>query len=291
VIAWLAYAICALVWGSTYFGIALGIESFTPFGMVATRYLSAGFLALMLSRLTKEPLPLKRDLPHLMFQGLLLLGISNALVTWAEGRVPSGLTAVLCSTTPFFYALMNREGLTLRGLAGLAIGFSGVAVLTWKPGQGLAMSPWGFGAIILATFLWAFGTLYARKQVQGRSLLGNVAIQMLTGGIFGLVMTPFTGGFLHAPLTHKALLAVLYLTIFGSLITQTAFNYLSRVWPPAKMSTYAFLNPVVAVLLGSLFLREAFTLRVALGMLVILAGVALVQFPVRRPVEPLPTEE
>ncbi|MDP2875325.1 MAG: EamA family transporter [Holophaga sp.] len=290
-IAWLAYAICALVWGSTYFGIALGIESFTPFGMVATRYLSAGFLALMLSRLTKEPLPLKRDLPHLMFQGLLLLGISNALVTWAEGRVPSGLTAVLCSTTPFFYALMNREGLTLRGLAGLAIGFSGVAVLTWKPGQGLAMSPWGFGAIILATFLWAFGTLYARKHVQGRSLLGNVSVQMLTGGIFGLAMTPFTGGFLHAPLTQKALLAVLFLTIFGSLITQTAFNYLSRVWPPAKMSTYAFLNPVVAVLLGSLFLREAFTLRVAVGMLVILAGVALVQFPVRRPVEPLPAEE
>jgi drug/metabolite transporter (DMT)-like permease len=289
--AWLAYAICALVWGSTYFGIALGIESFTPFGMVAVRYLSAGILALLLSRALKEPLPLKRDLPHLMLQGLLLLGISNALVTWAEGRVPSGLTAVLCSTTPFFYALMNREGATRRSMLGLAVGFLGVAVLTWKPGQGLALSAIGFAAIILATFLWAFGTLYARKHVQGRSLLGNVGIQMLTGGAFGLLMTRFTGGFLHGPLSTKALLAVAFLALFGSLITQTAFNYLSRVWPPTKMSTYAFLNPLVAVFLGSVFRAEPFTLRVLAGMLVILAGVALVQFPARRPAEPCPAEE
>ncbi len=289
--AWLAYAICALVWGSTYFAIALGIESFTPFGMVATRYLSAGALALLLARLRGETPPLRRDLPHLMLQGLLLLGISNALVTWAEGRVPSGLTAVLCSTTPFFYALMSREGMHWRSALGLAVGFSGVAVLTWKPGQGLALNPFGFGGILLATFLWAFGTLYARKRVQGRSLLGNVGVQMLTGGLFGLMMTPFTGGFLHAPLTSKAVLAVAFLTLFGSLVTQTAFNYLARVWPPTKMSTYAFLNPVVAVLLGSVFLRESFTSRVMLGMLVILAGVALVQFPARRPAEPYPAEE
>jgi drug/metabolite transporter (DMT)-like permease len=177
-----------------------------------------------------------------------------------------------------------------RSLAGLAVGFSGVAILTWKPGQGLALSPLGFSAILLATFLWAFGTLYARKRVQGHSLLGNVGVQMLTGGVFGLLMTGFTGGFLHAPLTTKAALAVAFLTIFGSLITQTAFNYLARVWPPTKMSTYAFLNPVVAVLLGSVFLREPFTPRVMLGMLVILAGVALVQFPARRPVEPCSAE-
>jgi len=289
--AWLAYGVCALVWGSTYFAIALGIESFTPFGMVATRYLAAGALALVLGRIRGEALPSRRDLPHLMLQGLLLLGLSNALVTWAEGRVPSGLTAVLCSTTPFFYALMNQEGMNRRSLLGLAVGFSGVAVLSWKPGQGLALNPIGFCAILLATFLWAFGTLYARKRVRGHSLLGNVGVQMLTGGTFGLAMTRFTGGFLHAPMTSRSALAVAFLAIFGSLIAQTAFNYLSRVWPPAKMSTYAFLTPVVAVLLGSLFLREAFSLRVLLGMLVILAGVALVQFPTRRPSEPCPAEE
>lgn len=280
--AWLAYATCALVWGSTYFAIALGIESFTPYGMVASRYLSAGLMALVLGRLTGEPWPLRRDLPHLMLQGFLLLGISNALVTWAEGSVASGLTAVLCSTTPFFYALMNREGLTTRRVLGLIVGFVGVAILTLKGRQGLAVHPVGFAALLTATFLWAFGTLYARTRVQGHSLLGNVGVQMLTGGGFGLIMTRFTGGFVHHPLTHKALWAVVFLAIFGSLITQTAFNYLSRVWPPAKMGTYSFLNPLVAVLLGSVFLKEPFTLRVALGMAVILAGVALVQFPLRR---------
>lgn len=290
-IAWLAYGVCALVWGSTYFGIALGIASFTPFGMVATRYLSAGALALLVARFRGESGIQRRDLPFLMVQGLLLLGISNALVTWAEGRVPSGMTAVLCSTTPFFYALLNREGLGRRTVLGLAVGFSGVVLLTWKPGQGLMLNPWGFAAILLATFLWAFGTLYARKRVQGHNLFGNVGVQMLTGGCFGLLMTRFTGGFLHAALTLKAALAVAFLTIFGSLITQTAFNYLSRVWPPAKMSTYAFLNPLVAVMLGAVFLREAFTLRVVLGMLVILGGVALVQFPVRRRVDSCPAEE
>lgn len=281
--AWLAYAVCALVWGSTYFGIALGIESFRPFGMVASRYLAAGSLALLISRLNREPLPLKRDLPHLALQGVLLLGISNALVTWAEAFVPSGLTAVLCSTTPFFYALLARENLRPRTWLGLAVGFAGVALLTWKPGQGLALSLQGLAALLGATFLWAYGTLHGKRHIQGRGLMGNVGVQMLSGGAFAALLLPFTGGFLHAPLTRGALLAVAYLTIFGSLLTFTAFGYLTRVWSPTKMSTYAFLNPLVAVLLGSLFLREPFTLRAGLGMAVILAGVALVQFPRRKP--------
>jgi len=289
--AWIAYAICALVWGSTYFGIALGIESFTPFGMVATRYLSAGALALVLGRLTREPWPLRRDVPHLMLQGVLLLGISNALVTWAERFVPSGLTAVLCSTTPFFYALLGREGLGARTWLGLAVGFAGVALLTWKPGEGLALSGLGLGGLLAAVFLWAYGTLHGRRHVQGRGLLGQVGVQMLAGGTFGLLLTPFTGGFLHGPLTAKAGLAVGYLALFGSLIAYSAFGYLARVWSPTKMSTYAFLNPVVAVALGSAFLAEPFGLREAVGMLVILAGVALVQFPSKTPKPACPAEE
>lgn len=277
-IAWLAYAVCALVWGSTYFGIALGIESFRPFGMVATRFLIAGGLALLIARLTKEPWPLRRDLPHLVLQGVLLLGISNALVSWAEAFVPSGLTAVLCSITPFFYALLAREGLRPRAWLGLGVGFLGVVLLTWKPGSGLALSGIGLASLLSATFLWAYGTLHGKRHVQGRGLMGNVGVQMLAGGLFASCFLPFTGGLLHAPLTWKAGLAVGYLTLLGSLLTFTAFGYLTRVWSPTKMSTYAFLNPLVAVLLGSVFLKEPFTLRAALGMTIILAGVALVQF-------------
>lgn len=284
-IAWLAYAVCALVWGSTYFGIALGIESFRPFGMVATRYLIAGALALGIAWATKEPWPRRRDLPHLILQGVLLLGIANALVSWAEAFVPSGLTAVLCSITPFFYALMAREGLRPRAWLGLGVGFLGVVLLTWKPGTGLAVSGLGLASLLSATFFWAYGTLHGKRHVQGRGLMGNVGVQMLAGGVFATLFLPFTGGLFHAPLTWKAGLAVGYLTLFGSLLTFTAFGYLTRVWSPTKMSTYAFLNPLVAVLLGSVFLKEPFTLRAALGMAVILGGVALVQFPGKLPAE------
>src|SRR5512133_3316155 len=118
--AWFAYLIVALVWGSTYFAIALGIGSFQTFGMVASRCLAGGLLALLLSRLKGEAWPLRRDLPHLMLQGVLLLTLSNALVTWAEGSVSSGATAVLCSTTPLCYAVLGRERLGMRAWLGLA---------------------------------------------------------------------------------------------------------------------------------------------------------------------------
>ena len=275
-LAWIAYLIVAVVWGSTYFAIAIGIESFTPYGMVASRYLLAGALAFGLSRLAKEQLPTRRDLPHLMLQGALLLGVSNAVISWAESRVASGITAVLCSMTPLMYGSLSGERLGLRGWAGLLLGLAGVVVLV-NPGGG-HMDPLGVGAILFATLVWAWGTLHGRRHVKGHGLLGQVGVQMFTGGVVGLVAAPFTGGFVHHPPTLRAWLAVLYLMLFGSLIAYSAFGYLVKAWAPSRMGTYAYLNPLVAVLLGSLFLHEPFGLRVVLGMAVILAAVALVQF-------------
>ncbi len=275
--AWIAYFICAVVWGSTYFGIALGIEAFNPFGMVATRYLIGGAVAFGLSRLLGEELPLRRDLPHLVLVGVLLLGCSNALVTWAENVVPSGVTAILCSMTPLLYGLMGREALSLRRWAGLGLGLAGVVILA-RPKGGEAFHAAGIAAILLATVLWAFGTLHGKRHVKGHGLLGQVSVQMLSGGTVALLLAPFTGGFLHAPLTLRSGLAVAYLTVFGSVVAFSAFAYLAKVWSPTRMSTYAYLNPLVAVLLGSAFLHEPFGLRIVAGMAVILVGVALVQF-------------
>lgn len=274
-LAWIAYFIVAVVWGSTYFAIAIGIESFTPYGMVAARYLLAGALALALNRLTKEELPSWSDTKHLMLQGALLLAVSNALITWAESRVASGVAAVLCSMTPLLYGLMGGERLAARKWAGLLLGLVGVGILV-NPFGGV-MNPLGVAAILLATLVWTWGTLHGRRHVKGHGLFGQVAVQMTTGGILGLLLAPFTGGFLHHPLTLRAGLAVAYLMLFGSLIAYSAFAYLVRAWPPSRMGTYAYLNPVVAVFLGSVFLAEPFGLRVVLGMAVILAAVALVQ--------------
>ncbi|HWQ10637.1 MAG TPA: EamA family transporter [Holophaga sp.] len=275
--AWFAYLIVAVVWGSTYFAIALGIQSFQPYGMVSSRYLVGGCLALALGRLCGEARPLKRDLPHLMLQGCLLLTFSNALVTWAEGSVSSGVAAVFCSTTPLWYAILGRERLGPRGWSGLALGLGGVAVLVFAQAGSQALSLPGAGALMLAVVLWAYGTLHGRRHVQGQGLLGQVGVQMLTGGLLALLLVPFTGGFLHAPITWGSGLAVAYLAIFGSLVAYSAFVYLSKAWPPTKMSTYVYINPIVAVLLGCVFLREPLTWLMVLGMGIILAGLALLQ--------------
>jgi drug/metabolite transporter (DMT)-like permease len=273
--AWVAYAIVAFVWGSTFFAIALGIECFTPFGMVACRYLAAGCAALILGRILGESVPSRRDLPHLVVMGVLLLTGSNVLITWAEGTVSSSVTAILCSLAPVAYACLGRENLGPRTWMGLALGLLGVVVLM-KPGAG-GVRLGGALAILLAVVLWSYGTLYGRRRLKGQELLGQAGVQMLAGGVGCALVVPFTGGILHHVLTLKAFLAVAYLAVFGSLVGYSAFFYLSRVWSPTKMSTYVYINPIVAVVLGCVFLHEPFSLRMVLGMVVILGGVALLQ--------------
>ncbi len=277
-LAWLAYITVAVVWGSTYFAIALGLESFTPYGMVAARFSVASLLALGLGRLRREPWPPLREVGHLMVVGALLLGGSNALVSYAELHLSSGLAAVLAALVPLWLAVfsMGREPLSPKGWVGILLGIAGVAVLVW-PAAGLRIHGGGLAAMIAAPLIWAWGTLHGKHFVHGGGLLTNVGIQMLTAALVGLAVAPLSGGFLRGPITHKALWAVAYLILFGSMLAFSAYIYLAKAWPPAKMGTYAYLNPLVAVLLGVLVLHEAFGLRGYAGMAIILAAVALVQ--------------
>jgi drug/metabolite transporter (DMT)-like permease len=277
-LAWLAYLTVAVVWGSTYFAIALGLESFTPYGMVAARFSLAALLALGLGRLRGEAWPSPREALHLLVVGALLLGGANALVSYAELHVSSGLAAVLAGLVPLWLAVftMAKEPLGPKGWVGLLLGLAGVAVLVW-PTQGLRLHGGGLGAMLLAPLLWSWGTLHGKHHVHGGGLMTNVGIQMSMAALMGLVVAPLSGGFLRGPLTPKALLAVAYLALFGSLLAFSAYIYLAKAWSPAKMGTYAYLNPLVAVLLGVLVLHEPFGPRGFLGMVIILAAVALVQ--------------
>jgi drug/metabolite transporter (DMT)-like permease len=254
--------------------------------MVALRFGSAGLLALLLARLRKVELPLRPDLPALMLTGALMLSGSNALVTWSEQHVTSGVAAIVCALVPVFLTLFARlytaERPGPRALAGLALGFAGVVVLM-NPGGG-SLHLGGLGALLLADILWAFSTLHAKHHVKGGAAFGNIAVQMLTAALVATILAPLTGGFTHGPITAKALSAVAYLSLFGSLIAFSAYIHLSRAWSPAKMGTYAYLNPLVAVLLGGLVLHEPFGLRMVAGMAIILGGVALVQLrPLSKP--------
>jgi drug/metabolite transporter (DMT)-like permease len=281
-LAWLAYLTVAVVWGSTYFAIALGLESFTPFGMVATRFTVASLVALGLGRLRREPWPPPREMLHLMVVGALLLGASNPLVSYAELHLSSGLAAIVAATVPLWLAVfsMAKEPLGPKGWVGLLLGLVGVAVLAW-PAAGLHLHPGGLAAMVAAPLIWAWGTLYGKHHVHGGSLMTNVGIQMLTAALIGLVVSPLSGGYLRGPLTPKALWAVGYLALFGSLLAFSAYIYLAKAWPPAKMGTYAYLNPLVAVLLGGVILHETFGFRELVGMAIILAAVALVQLRAR----------
>lgn len=276
---WVAYGVCAVVWGSTYFGIALALESFPPNGMVAVRFSVAALLCLGLGRLRKEPLPSRRELPHLALVGLLLLGICNALVVWSETRLGSGVAAVLAALTPAWFGVFTarEEPLGARGWTGTALGLAGVTLLA-APWSQKGVDLGGVAALLLASALWAVGTLHHRKHVTGGGALTNSGLEMLAAAVFGTLAAPLTGGFTSGPVTTKALLAVGYLALFGSCIAYTAHLYVSRVWSPVRAGSYAYLNPVIAVVLGTAILGEPFDTRMALGMAVILAGVALVQY-------------
>ncbi len=275
-LAWIAYATIALVWGSTYFAIAVALDAFNPYGLVAWRFTVGAVLALLVGRVLREPLPEKRDLPHLALVGVLLLSGSNALVSWSETRVSSGLAAILCALLPVALAFWDKERLDGRAWIGLALGLIGLTVLT-DPLAG-TVDLLGTGALVLAVTLWSYGTIHGKRHVRKGGLMTQVGLEMATAAVVGHLAAPITGGHQHAALTAKPLLAMLYLAVFGSVVGLSAYSYLAKVWTPSKMGTYAYLNPLVAVALGCLWRSEPFNARMGIGMGIILGSVALVQF-------------
>lgn len=274
-LGWIAYVTVALVWGSTFLAIAWAIESFTPFGLGAARFLPAGILALLIGRLRREALPRPRDLPRIALVGVVLLTVCMALIAWAESRVSSGVTATMGATVPMFLAFLAPRGLGWKGWLGLGAGFCGVAVLVWPTGS----SPDLLGCATLAgsSFLWSLGTLAGRDDRSKAGHFTKVGVEMLTAGVLALAMVPFTGGFTRAPLQARSVLALAYLVVFGSIAAYSAYIHLTRVWLPARAGTYAFWNPVVAVLLGCGLRGEPFTAAMGAGLSLVLAGVGLIQ--------------
>lgn len=279
---WVAYAVCAVVWGSTYFAIAVALESFPTYGMVAIRFSAASVLSIAVGRLLGEPFPSRRELPHLALVGLLLLGICNALVVWSETRVASGVAAVLAAMTPAWFGVLTARSEPLGGCGwtGTGLGLAGVFLLV-APWSEKGVDLVGAGAILVAGGLWAVGTLHHRRHVKGGGALTNAGLEMAAAAVFGALLAPLAGGFTTGEPTPKAILAISYLAVFGSCLAYTAHTYLAKAWNPVRAGTYAYLNPVIAVLLGAVFLGEPFNARMVLGMAVILLGVALVQYRAR----------
>jgi drug/metabolite transporter (DMT)-like permease len=281
-----------LIWGSTYLGIRFAIETIPPFLLSAVRFGIAGLIMLAVAKARGVAHATGAQWRSGAIVGSLLM-LANSLVGVAEKRIPSGVAALLVAMTPLFMVLLEwgrpggRRPTVMVGV-GLLIGLAGVAALVGPAsfGDGARVDLIGAGTVILGSFAWSVGSIYSRHAPKPESSLMMTAIQMMVGGAFVGVLAIATGelaAFDPSGVSSRSLLAFLYLLVFGSLIGFSAFVYLLRVSTAARVATYAYVNPAVAVLLGWLFAGEAISARMLVAAAVIIAGVALITVAEGRP--------
>jgi drug/metabolite transporter (DMT)-like permease len=282
----LAFAAIYLIWGSTYLVIRFAIETIEPFTLVAVRFLLAGGLLygwITLRGGARRPTTAQWGAAALY--GTLFFVVGNGGVTWSERRIPSGVVAILVAAVPLWIALIEwaRRGgqrPTPLSIAGLALGFGGIALLI-GPGASItesAVDPLGGLVMALCPIGWAYGTVHARHAPHPPSLLQTSAMQMLGGGAVALVMATLLGEWEHARfdlVSAKSVLSLLYLVVFGSIVAFSAYAWLLRTTTPSSAGTYAYVNPIVAVILGWALGGEPMTARVLVTGSIVVIGVML----------------
>ncbi|MHB1654670.1 MAG: EamA family transporter [Desulfitobacteriaceae bacterium] len=280
----LAFIVVCILWGSTYLAIRIGVQTMPPALFAGIRFLVAGSLMLLLTQWRGQAWPSSwYGVAQQALVGLFLLLGGNGLVVWGEQWVDSGVASLLIATQPLFMALISfvfpagrRLGWT--GWVGLLVGFGGVAYLVLAGTGSHTMNLHGALLIILASFFWSLGSVYSQRIKASGSLFANLGIQMLSGGVALMLVGIFLGEFSHLHFTGQGLGATLYLIIFGSLVAYNAYGYLLQQWSASKVGTYAYINPVVALILGALILGEPVTPSLVGGASIILIGVLIVHF-------------
>lgn len=272
-----------LIWGSTYLAIRFAIETIPPFLMAATRYLAAGALIYGWARLRGAERPKLLHWRSAVTLGAFLLLAGNGGVVWAEQRVSSGLAALLISTEPIWIVFLvwlrsGRERPHPRVLAGLLLGLVGLVMLV-RPSPAGGVDLLGAAAILVASLSWAWGSLYGQRAPLPSSQLAATGMQMLGGGALLLLASTLAGEparFDGAAVSLRSALSLGYLIVFGAVVAFTAYVWLLRVAPPVLVSTYAYVNPVVAVFLGWALAGEPLAAGTLGAAAVILTGVALI---------------
>ena len=265
-----------IIWGSTYLGIRYALESYPPFLLAGLRFLGAGVALFGFMRLRGVAMPTPRQWRNAAITGILLLGFGNGLVCFAEERVSSGIAAVAVASMPLFAALfsgMYGEWPSRRETVGLVIGFVGVIVLNL--GSSLSGSRIGAIALLVAAMSWAFGATWSRLQDMPAGPM-NTAAQMLCASVALLGVGFASGERLPEHPTVRATVAVVYLAVFGSIIAFSAFLYVLKHARPALATSYAYVNPPVAVLFGVLLAGESVGPYDLIGMAIILMGVGAI---------------
>lgn len=288
-----AFATVYLAWGATYFFIRLSVQHIPPMLVGALRYVVAGLLLLGWCMLTRKPVFSWQVIRPAVVSGLLLLVGGNGLLIWAEQYIPSSLAAILLASGPIFFVLLDRskwrENFRSKAtIAGLAVGSVGLLLLFGErirgeggetAGQSGNMETVALAVLIVATISWVAGSLYSKYKAAGNSNAVNAGWQMMAAGVAFAVISGLTGewGRFHPQsVPMLSWISIAYLVTIGSLLGYSAYTWLLQVRPATQVSTHAYVNPVVAVLLGVVFAGEQLSWLQLLGLMVILASVLLI---------------
>jgi drug/metabolite transporter (DMT)-like permease len=282
--AWLA--VC-LVWGTTYLGIRICLETMPPMLMGGLRWIIAGLLLVLYVGASGQKLPPLERWPGIVLLGFLMLVLGNGGVVIAEQWVPSGLAAVIIACNPFWMAaveaaLPGGEKLTGKIVAGLLVGFTGILVLVWPDlaigGSSHRAFLAGVVALQIASIGWSLGSAYSRRNGRTDNLLGTTAFQMLAGGVMMIAIGALRGELPHLSFTPRTTMALVYLSTFGAIGGFVAYTYALRHLEVSFVSLYAYINPVIAVALGVTLLGEPFDSRMTAAAGLVFAGVAIVRW-------------
>ncbi len=275
-----------IFWGGTYLGIKIAIETMPPFLMAGIRFLIAGTLLYMISRATGATKPTRKEWQGSSIVGALLLLGGNGLVGLAEKTVPSGVASLLIATVPLWILLLTWvfEGGKkphIGVVTGVAMGLVGIFVLVFQPNSASSekIDFMGVGLLIVASLSWSIGSLYSRKALQNKHPLMSTAMQMLSGGALLSIFAYLVGdwhGFTLSQVSMSSLVAFAYLIVFGSIVGYSAYVWLLKNAQPSWVSTYAFVNPVVAVLLGWQIAGETLTKSAIVAACIIIPSVVLI---------------
>jgi drug/metabolite transporter (DMT)-like permease len=292
-LAWLAWIAVCVIWGTTYLGIRISLETMPPMIMAGLRWTLAGGCLAAYMATRGERLPGPSRWRHPVVLGFLMLVLGNGGVVWAEMYVPSGLAAVVVAASPFWMAgveSLRKDGerTTWRTAAGFVLGFFGIILLVWpelwRAGAGGRGFVLGMIALQVACLGWSVGSSYSRRHGRGENVFSATAAQMLAGGVMMLALGTVRGEWSSVGFSTRSALAFGYLSTVGAIGGFVAYTYALRHLPVSLVSLYAYVNPVIAVALGVAILGEPFTSRMALAAALVFAGVAVVRAP-RRPAQ------
>ena len=284
-VAYLAFVIVCIIWGTTYLAITIALETVPVLLLAGLRWMLAGVVMSALMVLTGRGLPRPALWGPLLLLGFLMNVVGNGFVVYAQQYVASGLTAVLIATTPFWAALVERllpkgERFSKRALTGLALGFAGIVILVWPEmtngGAGGRAFIGGVIAIQLACVGWVIGTSYARRHELGDNPFRSTALQMVFSGTMLLTAATINGDWSHLSFTPRTIVAMLYLSIAGSLVAYSAYIYAIQHLPLSLVSLYTYINPMIAVTLGTLLLAEPLSTRIGISAALVLLGTWIV---------------